>query len=536
MKTLLLVAVIFTFFNTQAYAEKRPQGGDFSITLDAEPTTLNPLTPSDGYAQSVHSYILEGLLTKNIDTDEWEPNVAEKWEISKDKKTFTFHLRDGLKWSDGKPLTAEDVKFSFDAIKDPKYKALAKMPYLDGIAKCEIVDPKTVKFTTSSDYFQNFEVVASGIVDLIPMHIYKDPNAKVNKTVTGSGPYMIDKYEKGRRIILKKNPNWWGWEVAAKKGEYNFDRIVMRIVDSPNVRLEMLKKGDIDFLGLEPEQYVKQTSGSEWGKTLIKVKTKNDAPKGYNWIGLNLKNPILKDQKVRLGLAHLVNRDMMIEKFRYGLAEKTAGPGLLPEYKSPNLKPISFDPKKALETFRSAGWADTDKNGTLDKIIDGKKTDLKVEILVATDIWTKYLTVFKEDAKKVGVEITLKNIEWNTFSKLLREGKFDAVAMAWGGGGIEWDPKQIWHSTSQGGGSNYIGYSNPEVDKLIDEARTTWDRKKRAAKLKKVNDLIAADVPYIFLFNASNVLYGQRTSVKKVKDTYKYGIGTSFWWTEKTAK
>lgn len=533
MRSLLLAVVLLSLITIPGYAQKRPQGGDFVTTLPAEPTSLHPLSATDGYSQTIHNYTVEGLLSKSIDTNEWEPNLAEKWEISKDKKTFTFKLRDGLKFSDGKPITVQDVKFSFDAIKNPKYKALAQMPFLDGIASCEIVDDKTVKFTASSDYFQNFDVVAAGIVQIIPKHVYEDPNAKVNKTIVASGPYMLDTYEKGRRIILKKNPNWWGWADANKKGEYNFDRVIFRIVDSPNVQLEMLKKGDIDYMGLEPEQYVKNTSGPEWGTTLVKVKTKNEAPKGFNWVGMNMKHPILKDQKVRLALAHLVNRDMMIEKFRYGLAEKTAAPGMLAEYKSSSLKPIPFDPKKALEILKSAGWEDTDKNGTLDKVIDGKKTDLKMEILIATDIWTKFLTVFKEDAKKVGVQINIKNVEWNTFAKLLKEGKFEAVAMAWGGGGIEWDPKQIWHSTSQGGGSNYVGYNNPEVDKLIDDARTTWDRKKRAEKLKKVNDLIAADVPYIFLFNASHVLYGHKAALKKEKETYKYGVGTNFWWIEK---
>lgn len=533
MKSLLLAVVIVSLFNLSAYAQKRPQGGTYTIAIGAEPTTLNPINSSDAYSTMVQNYIVEGLLQKNLDTWEWEPALAEKWEISKDKKTFTFTLRENLKWSDGKPVTVEDVKFSFDAIKDPKFKSLAKMTFLEGIAKCEIVDARTVKFTASTDYFQNFDVIASGIVEVVPKHIYGDPKKRVNKTIVGSGPYMLDKYEQGRRIILKKNPNWWGWAEANKKGEYNFDQVVFRIVDSPNVQLEMLKKGDIDYMGLEPEQYVQNTKGPEWGKTVIKVKTQNEGPKGFNWIGLNQKNKILKDQKVRLGLAHLVNRDLMIDKFKFGLAEKTMAPGLLKEYKSSKLKSIPFNPKKALEILRDAGWADTDKNGTLDRVIDGKKTELRVEVLVATDIWTKYLTVFKEDAKKVGVHIDIKQVEWNTFTKVLREGNFDAVAMAWGGGGIEWDPKQIWHSTSNKGGSNYINYSNPEVDKLIDEARVIWDRKDRAKKLQKVNELIAEDVPYIFLFNPSHALYAHKADVKKPKDTFKYGIGTSFWWLKK---
>lgn len=535
MKSLLLAVLLTSFFQISASGEvrsqKRPQGGDFTIAIMSEPITLNPINSSDVSASSVQGYIMEGLLGRNLETYEWEAGLAEKWEVSKDKKTFTFKLRDGLKWSDGKPLTVEDVKFSFQTMKDPKYKAMSKMPYYEGLSACDIVDSKTVKFTAATNYFLNFDVAAE--LTIVPQHIYKDPGAKLNKTITGSGPYMLDTYDKGRRIVLKRNTNWWGWEKANKDGEYNFDRIVFRFVDSPNIQLEMLKKGDIDYMGLEPEQYVKKTDGPEWGKTLIKVKTKNEGPKGFNWVGLNLQNKILADQKVRLALAQLMNRDMMIEKFRYGLAEKTPGPGLNSEHRSSSLKAIQFEPKKALENLRAAGWEDTDKNGILDKVIDGKKTDLKFEILMATEQWTRYLTAFKEDAKKVGVDISLKNVEWNTFSKLMDEKKFDAITLAWGGGGLDWDPKQIWHSSSSKGGSNFISYNNPEVDKLIDDARTTWDRNSRNNKLKKINDLIAADVPYIFLFNPSNVVYAHRSELEKPKDTMKYGVGTSFWWKKK---
>jgi peptide/nickel transport system substrate-binding protein/microcin C transport system substrate-binding protein len=274
------------------------------------------------------------------------------------------------------------------------------------------------------------------------------------------------------------------------------------------------------------------TTGPEWGKTLIKVKTQNDAPKGFNFVGLNLTKELFKDVKVRRALAHLMNRDLMIEKFHYGMVEKTKAPGLLSEYQSSNLKAIEFDSKKALALLKEAGWADSDSNGVLDKVLGGKKTDLAFDVMIATETWNRFMTVFKEDAKKVGVDIRIKQVEWNTFQKLLDEKRYDSFVMAWGGGGTQWDPKQIWHSTSDKG-SNYVSYSNPEVDKIIDEARNTWDRSKRASMLKKVNEFIAADVPYIFLFNPKYTLYAHGSKIKKPKDTFRYGIGSSFWWEQK---
>jgi ABC-type transport system substrate-binding protein len=130
----------------------------------------------------------------------------------------------------------------------------------------------------------------------------------------------------------------------------------------------------------------------------------------------------------------------------------------------------------------------------------------------------------------VGVDINIKNIEWNSFVKLLDEKNFEAVRLAWGGGGVDWDPKQIWHSDSiEGASSNFISYSNPEVDRLIDQARKLYDREDRIPLLRRVHKLISDDYPYIFWFNPQYSLYGHSKRVIKPKDTFKYGIGQQYW-------
>ena len=142
--------------------------------------------------------------------------------------------------------------------------------------------------------------------------------------------------------------------------------------------------------------------------------------------------------------------------------------------------------------------------------------------------------MFKEDAKQAGVEINIKLIEWSAFIKLLEERKFEGVRLGWGGGSVNWNPKQIWHSNSiAGGGSNFISYSNKNVDKWIDDALEIFDMKKRKKVLSKVYEQIASDAPYTFLFSSGNVLYAHTKRMKKEKDTYQYSVGTNFWWIEK---
>ncbi|MBC7371552.1 MAG: peptide ABC transporter substrate-binding protein, partial [Bdellovibrionaceae bacterium] len=167
----------------------------------------------------------------------------------------------------------------------------------------------------------------------------------------------------------------------------------------------------------------------------------------------------------------------------------------------------------------------------LDKTVNGKKTSFRFTLIHPNKDNEKYWTMYKEDLKKVGIDMEIKYLEWNSFLKILDEGNFDAVSLAWGGGDITWDPKQIWHSASAvPGGSNFIGYKNPEVDKLIDEARQSLDEKKRKKLLNTVYEKIAADAPYVFMFNDKFEFYANSSKVQIPAETFKYGIGVDYWW------
>jgi peptide/nickel transport system substrate-binding protein/microcin C transport system substrate-binding protein len=499
--------------------------------LGGEPTTLNPLSSVDAYSSSVHGYVFESLLSRDLDSYEWKPELAVEWKISDDKRTFDFRLREGVKWTDGKELTAEDVKFSYDVIFTEDFKAVQLRPYYEAIESVEVLDKFNVRFKVKDDYFQNFEIAAG--LNVLPKHFYTDPENKKDfgRKLIGSGPYMLTKYDKGQKMIMVQNPDWWGRQDPQEKDTYTIPKVVLRFVTEENVQLELMKKGDLDFLSLRPDGFVKKTVGEIWDQKVVKVKTENKTPKGYNFIGWNLKHPILKDKRVRQALAMLLNRPVMLEKFEYNLSEPATGPVYVQsDYANADVKPVPYDPKGALELLRAAGWQDSDKDGVLDKVIDGKKTRLSITILEPTQDMMKYLTVYKEDASQVGVEIQIKNIEWNSFVKLLEERNFEAMRLAWTGGGIEWDPKQVWHSSSaKGAGSNFIGYENAEVDRLIDDARKIYDRDKRIAMLKRVHALISADYPYAFFFNSKYSLYAHSKRIQKPKETFKYGIGQQYW-------
>jgi ABC-type transport system substrate-binding protein len=500
------------------------------MDIGNEPSSLHPINqPFDGAAVSVREKVLEPLATRSIDTYEWEPALATEWTIAEDKLSFTFKLRKGVKWHDGKEFTAHDVKFSFDCFFDEKFNGAAMRPLIDGIKEVQVIDDYTVKFIAKDKYYKNFDTAAG--LDILPKHFYyQEGKTKgfFNKTLVGTGAYKLEIYKRGNRVVLVKNKDWWGFKDPENK-EHNFDKIVQRFVSNMNVNLEMLKKGSLDFAGMTPDMYVKRTTGPEWGTKVQKVKARNKSPKGYNFIGWNLKHPILKDRMVRKALYHLVNRKLMVEKFEYGMSEPAIGPIYHSSpYHDKSLKPIQYNPKLALKILRERGWSDTDGDNILDKVIDGKKTKFTITLLEPSENFLKYDTVFKEDASKVGVELNIKQIEWNSFVKLLDERKFDAVRLAWSAS-VDWDPKQIWHSDSINGGSNFISYSNPKLDKIIDEVRYIHNRDERIKRLKEAEKIIVNDHPYVWFTYKDITLYGHTNRIKKEKDSHNYSIGTTYW-------
>lgn len=538
---LLIVVAATVGFAPKSFSEKKwptpntnaPIGGTMVRNFAGEPQTLHPISSADVYGRYVHEYVMDTLLFQGESSWDYVPRLAEKYEVSKDGKVFTFHLRKNATWHDGKPVTTEDVKFSFDAIFEPAYNAAHLRSYFESFNKVEIVDTHTIKFYAKESYALNLDALGTTLI-IMPKHIYSnvEKSKNMNRELVGCGPYKLEKYERGNRIVLKRNESWYGFTSNDWKGRYNFNTLIMRFVLDTNVEMEMLKKGDLDFsYPITAEAYATKTSGEPWGKKVFAVKAENDRFKSYGFVGWNMRNELFKEKNVRRALAMLMNRDEMNNKFRYGLSELARGPVFnRSPYASAKVKAIPFDPKKASEMLAKAGWKDTDKNGLLDKMINGKKYEMKFTVVYANKDTEKYLTIYKEDLKKAGVEMELKFLEWTSFSKLLDEGKFDAITMAWGGTS-DWDPKQIWYSTNAvPGGSNFVAYNNPKVDKMIDVARIEPNKAKRIKLLQEVYEQIAEDAPYVFLFNNKYELYAHSSKIQKPGDAYKVDIGHQSWW------
>ena len=503
-----------------------PATQTFYLSLGSAPTSLHPIRSTQHVSSVVRGYVFESLLTRDINTREFKPLLANRWEISSDQISYTFYLQKNVSFHDGKPLTAHDVKFSIDAFKDVSYGGYSWISYLENVDRVEVVDSHTVRVYMKEKQFGSFDKVST-FLKILPKHIYENKKTGLNFTIVGSGPYRFEKLERKKRITLIRDKKWWGNEIY--KDEHNFESITFRIIQSAEDRLLRMAQGQIDFLSLSPEDYYKKTSQAPWGETVLKKQIENSSPKSYNFIAWNFKNPLFQDVLVRKALTYLINRTLMNEKFNNNSHHLLAGP-VYPssEYSDPETKPLLFSPEKAQQLLKQAGWRDSDQDGVLDKVMDGQKLDFEFTLLFPAQVIEKYLTLYQQDLKKNGIKVNLKFVESITFFKLVTERNFDAASFAWVGGDVEWYPKQIWHSSSMQG-SNYIGYKNKQVDQLIDQADVELDRKKRIQLLQKAYVLISEDYPYSFLFSPRYIFYAHSQRVKILQPTYRYSLGMELW-------
>lgn len=512
----------------------------FFHALESEPGDIHPIRSTDGVARQIfeqNTYyggcIVEKLLFTDLDTYAPSPNLASKWEISKDGREFTFYLRKDVEFHDGSKMTAEDVKFSFEAMFDDLYEAYSWRSFYQNFeSKAQIIDPYTIKFIAKSSYYLNLDVIGGLMVFPKSFYSKQTKENRLAKTVMGSGPYKFKKWDKGKSVTVVRNDNWWGLKDKKASQKFNFKTIVYKFIKEAGLRRAMLERGKLDFdYRVRPEDLIKKMTKKPWGESVLAIKAKNKVPKNMGFIGLNNKNKILSDRRVRLALAHLVNRDFINKKFYYGLRDKSTGPFRYQgDYSNPNVKPIPYSPETAKKMLADAGWIDSDKNGLLDKVLDGEKTELSFELMNPNKDTEKIITVIKEDMKKAGVEMRINTLDWNAFRKATDERKFDAVIMSWGGGGVDPDPTQIWHSKSSiGVGSNFVSYSNPKVDKLIEDGIKIRDKAKRIKVFHEIHKLIAEDAPYIFYFEPKYNLYAVTSRVLRPSDSKNYSVGVQYW-------
>jgi peptide/nickel transport system substrate-binding protein len=451
-------------------------------------SNLIPVLATDNASHSISGLIFNGLVKYDRDLNV-VGDLAESWDISKDGLVITFHLRKGVRWHDGQPFTAEDVLFTYRLTIDPKTPTAYAGDFLK-VKKAEVLDAHTFRVTYDKPFAPALMSWGSSVM---PKHLLEGKEvtkSPLARHPIGTGPYRFKEWKTGQKIALVYNPDYF-------EGRPFLDGRVMRIIpDMATMFLELRARG-IDQMGLTPLQYTRQTENQYFRNHFRKYRYLSFS---YTYLGFNLQNPMFADRRVRQALACAVNKEELIDGVLLGLGKEASGP-FKPEtwQYNPDVKRYPYDPKKALELLAEAGWRDTDGDGILDK--KGQRFEFELLVNQGNEVRAKTAEIVQRRLAEVGISVKIRVIEWAAFIKeFINKRRFDAVILGWT---IPMDPDlyDVWHSSKTGPSElNFISYKNEEVDILLERGRSTFDRNERKRCYDRIQEIMAEDQPYIFLY------------------------------------
>jgi peptide/nickel transport system substrate-binding protein len=470
-----------------------------------EPSILIPMLAGDSASHNVAGMIFNGLVKYDTDLSVIG-DLAESWEISKDGLIITFHLRKGVKWFDGVEFTAEDVMFGFKTIIDEKTPTAYKEDFLQ-VRKAEVID----KYTFRAIYKKPFApaLTSWSFLVVLPKHLLEGQDitkSDLKRNPIGLGSYKLNKWVAGQELILDSYKEYF-------EGRPYIDRYVYRIIPDPATMFLELKAGGIDMMGLTPIQYSKQTETDFFKNNFGKFRYPVFA---YTYMGFNLKHPWFKDKRVRQAMAYAIDKSEIVDVVLFGLGNPATGPYVPNTWPyNPNVKRYEYNIEKAKELLKEAGWEDSNGDGLLDK--DGKPFKFTIRTNMGNTLRKNTATIIQWRLAKIGIKVEIEALEWSTFiNEFIDKRRFEAVILGWSIG-LDPDQYDIWHSSkTKEKEFNFITYNNPEVDELLEKGRRTFDIEERKKAYFRIQEILAEEVPYIFLYvpDATPIVHARFKGIK----------------------
>lgn len=499
LKLLIFLAIILLLISSFAsektdlfLSEEKPDYGDaLVIGSIADASILIPMIATDVMSHTVAGHIFLGIVKYGPDL-KIIGDLAEKFEISSDQKTITFYLKKGVKWADGVEVTTEDVYFGFKLITSSEIPSPYASDFLE-VKDFKIIDPYTFRVT----YKKPFALALSswGNLVVLPKHILENKNLDYLKNVfgrnpIGNGPFKLERWKTQQEILLKYNPLYY-------EGRPYLNYLIYRIIPDPSTLFMELKSGGIDWVSLTPLQYLKL---KKEGKLKSEFNIYKYSSFSFTYIGYNLKHPFFKDKRVRKALCYAINKEEVVKGALLGQGIPAYGP-YKPDtwfYNKEIEKSCPYNPQKAVELLYSAGFK-RNKTGLLEK----EKKTFEFTLLVNQGNLPRLLAaqIIQRQLSQIGIKVNIRVMEWTTLiHQFIDTRRFEAVILGWATG-PDPDLYDIFHSSKiKSPGLNFIGYSNPELDRLLEEGRYNLDKEKRKKIYFKVQEILAEDQPYTFLY------------------------------------
>jgi microcin C transport system substrate-binding protein len=494
---------------------------------------LNMWLDYNSFSSQIIGLMFEPLVEMHSTKDEPVGVLAESWEISSDKKSYTFKIHPEAKWSDGQPITAEDIQFYYDVIMDPKNLTSLFRVDLSRFARPEVLDARTVRITAQDAHWKNFWAAAGFVA--MPKHAWagKDFNAINFEFPVVSGPYLLDDVKTNRSITLKRRGDWWGRVKQYTQHKYNFDFLVFKAMEDRVKALETLKRGDFDVYPVYTARiWAQQTDFPQVQKNwVVKQSIYNQEPKAFQGFAMNLRRPLFQDQRVREALALLLNRELMNEKLMFNeyFLLNSYYPDLYENNRNPDAPMFNYNPERARALLKEAGWT-VDASGRLTK--DGKPFEI-VFLYHGDDL--RHHNIYLEDLKAVGIQARIDQVSQATFTKRKDTHEFDMLWVNWGASRLR-DPETMWHSRTEEdiATQNVSGVRDPEIDALIEAQKTEMDTAKRNEILKKIDARLTKLMPYVLLWQSdrTRLLYWNKFGTpKSVLNKFdREDVIPVYWW------
>ncbi|MFB3897119.1 MAG: ABC transporter substrate-binding protein [bacterium] len=528
-------------------------GGMLTLATISDPKSFNLIVANEtSTSRILEHYIFEGLTKENGVTTEVDPELAESWEISKDGLTWIFHLRQGIKWSDGVVFTADDVVFTYNSlIFNPKIPNSSRDVFtIDGkLPKVEKADDTTVRFILPKPFAPFLRQLTQPILPKHKLDAIVTAN-KFNEAwgldtplteIVGTGPFILKQYVPSQRLVYERNPNYWKKDKSGKSLPY-LDKIVILIVPDLNAELLKFKAGETDALGMRPQDYSVLKGKEKAGDYTIY----NGGPTfGTEFVCFNLNpgktnkgksfiNPTklrwFNNPLFRQAVAHAIDKESIIKNVFYGLgypqdAEEGAANVF---FHNPNVKKYPYDLIKAKQLLTQAGFTDRDNDGWLEDD-QGNKVEFNLMTNAENNLRVDIANIIIADLNKLGLKVTLQAINFNTLiNKLNVSFDWDAILLGLTGGVEPYSGRNVWHSTGQ------LHLWNPrqkksatdwetKIDSIFDASAIELDQNKRKQLFDEFQNIVAEELPVIYTVNQA-ALYAVKNKFGNVHPTAFGGV------------
>jgi peptide/nickel transport system substrate-binding protein len=459
--------------------------GTAVMLIESSPLNLDPRIGTDAQSERIGELIFEGLLRRD-ENFTLQPRRAESWEVP-DPLTYIFHLRRGVHFHDGRPMTSADVKWTLDSLRDGTVRS-AKTSAYRYIDRVDAPDPLTVTIHLREPYAALLWNLSDGAIGVVPA----GSGEELSGNPVGTGPFRFVSQEQDREVLLERNPQYWGKPAALARVRFNVvpdatTRALEMRKGSADAEIDALPADTIPILERQPQLRIERAPGTT-----------------YQYLAMNLRDPILRDVRVRQALAYAIDRAPIIHYLGHDLA-RPSNSVLPPQHWAYDAaaKAYPYDPAQARKLLDEAGY----RAGA-----DGVRFHLMMK--TSTDEGTRLLcAVLQQQLREVGIALDIRSYEFATFYADVTKGAFQLYSMRWVGGSNQ-DPdvfENLFDSASFAPRRANRGYySNPEVDRLIAEGRRSVDPKQRVAIYAKLQEILNEELPYVHLWWSDHVLVHSR--------------------------